>query len=190
MFPGLITDKNIRQCPAVKCPPLSDNTCLGITPPGACCPICGGALKLLYSRKQIDRALYVLQNKSTAPLTLKSLLKALERQIQVAQCALRGFLSPELDIFVVVQTIERNPSKLQLEACVRETEKVASLINRQSPRIASELSLSSLTAATPVHSYPTADAYLGGKYYNSAISRCLSEYSRFAFGLVMIVLYI
>lgn len=124
---------------------------LGITPPGACCPVCAGAVRLLYSTQQINRALYTLQNKDTRPLSLRALLKALERQIQVAQCALRGYLSMELDIVVLVQTTERYPSALQLEACVREAEKIASLVNRQSPRVVSELSLSSLTAAKIVH---------------------------------------
>lgn len=47
--------------------------------------------------------------------------------------------------------VYRKPSELQLEACLREAEKIASLINTQSPRIASELSLSSLISANIVH---------------------------------------
>lgn len=81
---GLIADGKMRQCPGVECRPLPHQDCIGITPPGACCPVCGGAIRLLYSRKQIDRALYVLQNRSTKSLTLKALLHALERQIQVS----------------------------------------------------------------------------------------------------------
>lgn len=148
---GLISDKIGKQCSEVECKPLPDIHCLGYTPPGACCPICGGALKLIYSRKQIDRALYALRGHSMTSLTLQSILQALERQIQIAECAIRGFLSIELDIFVMVQTIEKKPSSLQLEACVREAEKLASLIRRHSPRVQSELSLSALTAATIVH---------------------------------------
>ncbi|XP_072392887.1 reversion-inducing cysteine-rich protein with Kazal motifs [Diabrotica undecimpunctata] len=148
---GLITNIKSKQCLGVKCPELQNANCIGITPPGACCPICGGAMRLLYSRKQIDRALFALQNHTTKPLNLQSVLEALERQIQVAQCTLKGYLSVELDIFVIVHSTERNPSDLQLEACIREAEKIASLINIQSPRIVSELSLSSLTAASIVH---------------------------------------
>ncbi|KAF7265647.1 hypothetical protein GWI33_020949, partial [Rhynchophorus ferrugineus] len=148
---GLITNYKANQCSNVKCPKLSDPNCLGITPPGACCPLCGGALRLLFSTKQIDRALYALQNKSTEAVNLRSLLKGLERQIQLAQCTVRGFMTIETDIFLTVQSTERNPSSLQLEACIREAEKIASLINMQSPRIATELSLSSLTLATIVH---------------------------------------
>lgn len=155
---GLISDVKSYQCPSVKCPKLINKNCLGITPPGACCPICAGAIRLLYSKKQIDRALYALQNKNPTPLTLLAMLKALERQIQLGQCALRGYVTVELDIFVSVQSTERLPSALQLEACVREAEKIASLINMQSPRIVSELSLSSLTAATVVHTEISASA--------------------------------
>lgn len=148
---GLITDRKTLQCSSVKCRPLSDSNCFGITPPGACCPVCGGALRILFSHKQLDRALYALKDKDTYPLTLKALLNGLNRQIQVAQCLLRGYLTIEQDIFILVESTESYPSDLQLEACVREAEKIASLINRQSPRVVSELSLSSLTAATIVH---------------------------------------
>lgn len=69
----------------------------------------------------------------------------------MAQCTLAGYLSVELDIVVIVKSTVRNPSDLQLESCVREAEKLASLVRRQSPRVASELSLSALTAATLAH---------------------------------------
>lgn len=148
---GLIADHKAVQCGNIECTPLARENCLGMTPPGACCPICGGMLRIIYSKKQIDRALYALQAKSTHALTLRALLKALERHVQVAQCALSGYLTVELDIFVVVKSTEAHPSDLQLEACVREAEKLASLINRRSPRVASELSLSSLIYANVVH---------------------------------------
>lgn len=148
---GLITDTKTVLCENVVCKKLPDPNCMGFTPPGACCPICGGAVRLLYSRKQIDRALYALGDKSVYPLTLKAMLMSLDRQIQVAQCDLRGYLTVEQDIFIIVQTRLKYPSDLQLEACIREAEKIASLINRQSPRVVSELSLSSLTRAIVVH---------------------------------------
>ncbi|XP_044253007.1 reversion-inducing cysteine-rich protein with Kazal motifs [Tribolium madens] len=147
---GLIGTTKTKRCPDVKCQALPDPNCLGVTPPGACCPICGGTLNLLYSRQQINRALYALDT-NTDSLTLKAMLKALDRQIQVAQCVLRGYLTVEMDIFVTVQTTEKYPSKLQLEACVQEAEKIASLVNMQSPRIVSEVTLSSLTLANIIH---------------------------------------
>lgn len=46
---GLINSEPKKQCSnSVKCPPLAEAGCLGVTPPGACCPICTGALKVLF----------------------------------------------------------------------------------------------------------------------------------------------
>lgn len=166
---GLITDKKTQQCPGVQCRPLPDANCLGFTPPGACCPVCAGALRLLYSKKQIDRALYVLNGQSTRSLTLNALLEALERRVQVAQCALRGYLTVESDIFVMVESTEAHPSGLQLETCVREAEKIASMINTQSPRLVSELSLSSLVLGITVHTQVNAGFTVSTGMINIAI---------------------
>lgn len=180
---GLITEKNVKQCSSVKCSPLPDKNCMGVTPPGACCPVCGGAVKLLYSSRQIDRALYALQNKSAEPVSLRGLLKALQRHIQVAQCTLKGFLSIEANIFIIVQTTEKYPSELQLEACVREAEKISSLIKQQSAKIASELSLSCLTTAITVHSHSSVYSF---KQYNAAVSiRLITNFSYFINFLVL-----
>lgn len=151
---GLIGDQARSQCNdnAVKCPPLTRPVCLGVTPPGACCPVCGGSLRLLYSQKQVDRVLYGMRGNAVSALTLRAVLQALERQVQVAECTVRGYLTVEMDLFVLVQTVGKNPpSDLQLEACEREAEKLANLVQGASPRILSELSLSPLTAATVVH---------------------------------------
>ncbi|XP_050297871.1 reversion-inducing cysteine-rich protein with Kazal motifs [Anthonomus grandis grandis] len=187
---GLMTKTKSKQCPNVKCPHLPDDNCLGLTPPGACCPLCGGALRLLYSRKQIDRALYALQNKSTEAVNLRSFLKGLDRQIQVAQCTIRGYVTVESDVFVVVQSTERSPSSLQLEACVREAEKLGSLVNSKSPRIASELSLSSLTVATSVHTDVTTSGGQSNSFsfpHSFSFSNSFSLSSKvFIFNLVIV----
>lgn len=167
---GLIGDVKTEQCNTnIQCRHLATENCIGYTPPGACCPICGGVIRFLYSRKQIDRALYALQGHSLSSLTLKSILEALERQIQVAQCALTGYLSVELDIVVIVRSTVKKPSDLQLEACVREAEKLASLVRRQSPRVASELSLSALTAATLVHTVEHSSGVLTSYVMNNVL---------------------
>lgn len=150
---GLISEEAKPQCgPAVACPSLPADGCFAVTPPGACCPICAGALRLLYSRKQVDRALYALKGTPTNALTVAAILEALERQVQIAECSLRGFLTVELDIFIaVVPRKGQKASELQREVCVREAEKLANVVRRSSPRLLSELGLSSLTAATIVH---------------------------------------
>lgn len=121
-----------------------------IIPPGACCPVCGGAIRIIYSRKQIDRALFTLKGKNIDILTLKGILRALDDLIQVAHCRISGYLTIEADIFVLVHTVGTNLSQLQHEACIREAEKIATLIDTQSHRITTDLALSALTVANVV----------------------------------------
>lgn len=102
---------------------------------------------MVYSRKQIDRALYALNNKNSHLLTQKSVLRSLSALIRTSDCRLSGFLTIEADIFVTVQSTLEGASEVQFEACHREAEKIANLISTQSHRITSDLSLSALTVA-------------------------------------------
>lgn len=141
----------------ITCPPLKKPKCLGFTPPGACCPKCGGGLRILYSKKQIDRALYAT-NISATVINLNNVLKSLDRQVKIAECALRGYLTIEMELFVSVETILQSPTDLQLRLCVLEAEKLADLINRESPLITSDLGLSALSYAILVHTHPSKGA--------------------------------
>nr|CAD7402243.1 unnamed protein product [Timema cristinae] len=169
----------VPQCgDVIVCPPLLRPGCLGVTPPGACCPICGGALRFLYSQKQVDRALYILRGNTLSALTVHAVLTALERQVQVAECAVRGYLTVETDLFVLVQPVgsTRPPSDVQLEACIREAEKLANLVRGSSPRVLSELSLSALTTATESKKKPLIDKTNEKAYHTQHTpSTCLPD---------------
>ncbi|KOB77848.1 Serine protease inhibitor [Operophtera brumata] len=141
----------------IVCPPLKKANCLGFTAPGGCCPKCGGALRILYSQKQIDRALYGT-NISASVINLQNILKALDRHVKIAECALRGYLTIEMEIFISIETVLQNATDLQLSVCVLEAEKLADMINRQSVLITSDLGLSALSYALTVHTYPTSAA--------------------------------
>ncbi|XP_049875810.1 reversion-inducing cysteine-rich protein with Kazal motifs isoform X2 [Pectinophora gossypiella] len=156
---GPISDVMEPKCQfdRIICPALKKPRCLGFTAPGACCPKCGGALRILYSKKQIDRALYGT-NISATVINLNNVMKVLERHVKIAECALRGFLTIEMEIFVTVESVLQNPTELQLNVCVLEAEKLADLINRESALISSDLGLSALSYAITVHTYPTSSA--------------------------------
>ncbi|XP_052743498.1 reversion-inducing cysteine-rich protein with Kazal motifs isoform X1 [Bicyclus anynana] len=156
---GPISDRMEPKCQfdRIICPALKIQGCLGFTAPGACCPKCGGALRILYSKKQIDRALYGT-NISASVINLHNVLSALDRNVKVAQCALRGYLTIEMEIFVTVESILKNPTDLQLNVCILEAERLADLINRESALITSDLGLSALSYALSVHTHPTQGA--------------------------------
>lgn len=112
---------------------------------------------------KLDRIYYVMKedvDKDT--VTLEALLSALARQIQVAQCVLRGMMTPDRDIFIVVQPTSRRPSTLQLRACVTETEKLVTRILERSPKITVEVPLSALIRAEIAHSYISSAITIGG----------------------------
>lgn len=106
----------------------------------------------VYSQKQVDRALYALKSaEAVSTLTLETVLKALDRHVTVAECAVRGHLTVELDMMVLVVPTRPRPSLLQLQACASEAEKLANLVRLASPKIVTELSLGALIAARVVH---------------------------------------
>ncbi|XP_014598838.1 PREDICTED: reversion-inducing cysteine-rich protein with Kazal motifs isoform X1 [Polistes canadensis] len=152
---GLISDQAKPRCgDIVQCPPLKEANCIGVTPPGACCPVCGGAARLYYSKKQLDKIYHVMDEEIDKDfVTLDALLSALRRQVQVAQCAVRGMVTLEGDIFVVVQSVLEKPSSLQLRACVAEMEKLVVRITERSSKIAAEVPLGSLTRAELAHNH-------------------------------------
>jgi reversion-inducing-cysteine-rich protein with kazal motifs len=135
------------NCANVKCPKTLPENCLGIIPTGACCPICGGALKIMYSRKQIDRGIYALKNFDLDSLTLRSLLKSLQRLVKVSSCYLAGFLTVETDIMVIIRSIHENPTSTETEVCQQEALKITNLITTKSHHLTSDLGLSSFIVA-------------------------------------------
>lgn len=145
---GLIESDS--KCSSVRCPRKLHENCLGIIPTGACCPICAGALKIVYSRKQIDRGIYALKNTDLEALTLKSILKSLQQLIKVSSCYLSGFLTFESDLMVVIYNIDRNSNEEQIEVCQQEAKKIANLISTKSHHFTSNLGLSSFILATYV----------------------------------------
>ncbi|XP_034105821.1 reversion-inducing cysteine-rich protein with Kazal motifs [Drosophila albomicans] len=155
---GLLASDMGSRCKTVKCPSPVSPYCRNIVPPGACCPICGGgAFRIIYSRKQLDRAYYALRGERTSLLTLRGILQQLDHLVQVSECQLTGFLSMEVGIFVALVP-RGQPTGLQVKACEAEAEKISTLISSQSPRITTNLALSSLIVSHMLESTPNAAA--------------------------------
>jgi reversion-inducing-cysteine-rich protein with kazal motifs len=131
------------QCgDGVRCP----EGATGPTPPGACCPARGAAVRMLVSTKQAVRAAQVAPEAAT----VSSVLTALEGLVPTAECRVLGHLSVEADLWVTVSPVPARPTPLQLAACEAEATKLAVLVQTAGPRLASQLSLSLLMAAAEV----------------------------------------
>lgn len=79
--------------------------------------------------------------------TVHNTMKALQRHIQMADCVIRGHLTVESDLLVMVMPTKIKVTSLYFQICTKEAEKLATMIKTGSPRIISELSLSILTGA-------------------------------------------
>ncbi|KAF6210984.1 hypothetical protein GE061_014097 [Apolygus lucorum] len=152
---GIINNETgeVEGCPKdLVCPPLATTTsCAAFIPPGACCPVCAGAIRILYSQKQIMRYQKALNTRGSAEFTAEKVMKSLARHIEVAECALYGHLTMEMDLLVLIKSTLAEPTELQLQICALEAEKLAVLIQRGSPRIVTDLSTSILVYAKVVH---------------------------------------
>lgn len=113
---------------------------------------------LFFSQKQVDRVMHTLKKPAVNALSTKAVLKALDRHVQVAECVVRGHLTMYQDLLVLVEPTVRVPTALQLEACLRESEKLSALVESSSPRVLTDLSLSMLISARPVHELVTNSA--------------------------------
>jgi len=101
--------------------------------------------------------MHTLKKPTVNALNTKSILRALDRHVLVAECVVRGYLTMYQDLLVLVESTVRNPTRLQLEACIRESEKLSTLVETSSPRVTIDLSLSTLISASPVHEMVTDD---------------------------------
>ncbi|KAH8405276.1 hypothetical protein KR222_001076, partial [Zaprionus bogoriensis] len=155
---GLLASDMGRRCRTVQCPNAVSPHCRPIVPPGACCPLCGGAaFRIIYSRKQLDRSFYALRDQHSSLLTLHGVLKEIDGLVQISECRLTGFLTMEVGIFVALVPRGR-PTELQLQACAAEAEKISDMINSLSPRITTNLALSSLTVSHMIDPTPNGTA--------------------------------
>ncbi|XP_037653547.1 reversion-inducing cysteine-rich protein with Kazal motifs isoform X2 [Choloepus didactylus] len=139
---GVLSEySSVAECAAVRCPPLSVAGCKPIIPPGACCPLCAGMLRVLFDKEKLDTIAKVTNKK---PIAVLEILQKIRMHVSVPQCDVFGYLSIESEIVILIIPVDHSPKALQVEACNKEAEKIESLINSDSPTLASHVPLSAL----------------------------------------------
>lgn len=109
--------------------------------------MCARAVRIGYSRKQADRALYALPVREQHLLTVQSMLAAMQALVRTAGCRVSGYLTVEMDVFVAVHAMDDGSSDLLAVTCAREAEKLATLVEAQSAPIVTDVALSALIGA-------------------------------------------
>ncbi|XP_060637465.2 reversion-inducing cysteine-rich protein with Kazal motifs isoform X1 [Anolis sagrei] len=141
---GVLSDYSYQgECASVTCPHLSDIGYRPVTPPGACCPLYAGMLRVLYDKEKLD----IFARVTKRPITVLEILQKIRLHVSVPQCDVFGYFSIESEIVILIVPVDENPKPLQIEACNKEAEKIESLINSDSPALASHVPLSALIAA-------------------------------------------
>lgn len=120
----------------------------------------------------MDRIIHEVGPSIINTFTVETLIKTLEKHVGVIDCAIRGHLTIESDIIIMVTP--SNPRKFQALAkvCHKEAEKITLMIQTSSPRINSELSSSVLTSAVLVP-----DLYLTTRSYYSTSTAASVPYN-------------
>ncbi|KAJ7371296.1 hypothetical protein OS493_026940 [Desmophyllum pertusum] len=168
------------RCDNVKCPALKPSHCKGIIPPGACCPHCAAEVRILYSLKQLFKNREGFSRHET--VTLEQVFLILRRHISTTECDLFGYHSLEGDIVVLVMAVTSKPTKLQVEACNREAQKIEAFVNTATPSFTSDIVLSALKGARsrvpslsskPDKPVPTSHKSKGSRVNNALIATVL-----------------
>ncbi|XP_074644432.1 reversion-inducing cysteine-rich protein with Kazal motifs-like [Tubulanus polymorphus] len=167
------------KCRGVKCPLIKVDECKGVTPPGGCCPICGGVVRVLYNKKS---AIEIAQTARLPPITVQNITTSLQHQITTLECEPFTYMSIEDEIVIVVVPITQNPTPLQVEACNQEAQRISSLIELSSPTLTLDVSLAPLLAAEVQTTYV--------KTASSASSVYMSSTHLFHLSFVIMLFYV
>ncbi|XP_055336631.1 reversion-inducing cysteine-rich protein with Kazal motifs-like [Paramacrobiotus metropolitanus] len=150
---GRIERGFVNTCEVVynRCPKPVRANCTGLVPPDACCPICAGGLRVLFSPRRVKR----LTEKGHVPLTTRRIMGELQKLIQSSNCEVLGYYTMENDIAIMVKrlnlTDEHELSDESLNLCVIEAERLHYLIERQHPLITMNAYLWPLAASKIIH---------------------------------------
>lgn len=98
-------------------------------------------LRVLFDKEKLDTIAKVTNKK---PITVLEILQKIRMHVSVPQCDVFGYLSIESEIVILIIPVDHYPKALQIEACNKEAEKIESLINSDSPTLASHVPLSAL----------------------------------------------
>ncbi|XP_054718060.1 reversion-inducing cysteine-rich protein with Kazal motifs-like [Uloborus diversus] len=133
-------DRN--RCSKVVCQPLPSEHCNGIKPPNSCCAFCGATLKLVYSQRLLDQVVDAIP--TIDPTTISTISRKLQEHIKTAECDISTYLDNDSSIVALIYPNTLHPSKLQIEACIKEATKLQFLVEQRSPTLVTEFPMSAL----------------------------------------------
>ncbi|XP_028406516.1 reversion-inducing cysteine-rich protein with Kazal motifs-like [Dendronephthya gigantea] len=138
-------DPTVR-CAYITCPQLNPPNCDGVTPPGACCEVCATQLTVLFDETEVSNTNKIVMDNQA--ITQEQVVARVRRHISMSQCDVFGFYNTENDFILLVRAITEKPTTLQFLICIKEAQKIETLINTQSAIFTSDEILSSFRAVS------------------------------------------
>nr|XP_022307152.1 reversion-inducing cysteine-rich protein with Kazal motifs-like [Crassostrea virginica] len=119
------------ECVGVVCPPVLPQQCNPILPPGACCPVCAAELRVLYKPELAE---LVSKETLSGPVSVQQTVDVLSHLLEILECDVFGFLGvDQSEVVILIKPITPQPSMLQVQACIREAERIEYLVQTDSP---------------------------------------------------------
>ncbi|XP_048755256.2 reversion-inducing cysteine-rich protein with Kazal motifs-like [Ostrea edulis] len=118
-------------CLGVTCAPVLPRQCKPILPPGACCSVCAAELRVLYKPELAEM---VSKETMSGPISVQQTVDVLSHSLEILECDVFGFLGvDQSEVVILIKPITVQPSMLQVQACIREAERIEYLVQRDSP---------------------------------------------------------
>ncbi|XP_061194027.1 reversion-inducing cysteine-rich protein with Kazal motifs-like [Saccostrea echinata] len=118
-------------CPGVSCDPVLPPQCKPILPPGACCPVCAAELRVLYKPELAEM---VSREMMSGPLSVQQTVDILSHNLEILECDVFGFLGvDQSEVVILIKPVTATPTMLQVQACIREAERIEYLVQTDSP---------------------------------------------------------
>lgn len=118
--------------------------CQPIRPAGTCCPVCAGEIRVLTSQLMISE---IVEATDKGSISVTEVLDILRLQISVAECDVFAYPSTENDLIILIMPVVSSPTLVQIEACMRETDKIGSLLSSSSPLLMTFIPVSLIVRA-------------------------------------------
>lgn len=146
-LPTNLQNTNVHhdRCKNIKCKHIDGDVCDLTIPPGACCPKCGSTMRFLYSRKDVETHMNLIN--SSNPITVKDIVYSIRQLLRVAECKVHGHLTVENDLLFIMLVDSHKPTRVQAYACKTEAERFYKYIRNESPLIKTNYYLSFLKAS-------------------------------------------
>ncbi|XP_067932352.1 reversion-inducing cysteine-rich protein with Kazal motifs-like [Watersipora subatra] len=161
------------SCSSVTCERNIPEWCQKFTPRGACCPVCGSEIRILYSTINVD---VIMAHSDIQYITVKDIAEHLRHYLTNRICSLFAYLSFEKEMVVIILPTNKYPTSKEVEFCIADAQRISNLIESQSPILTTDVTLSILLTSSMHSSQIISDQLSASEKYTLRLELLLLLY--------------